>query len=78
MNWRLAKFLCAQIIESAFSGLDKGRHDHISGNEQNFLIVPSVFLHAFPPCPMPPRKFVAGSGHGPIVLAKVILNLHHV
>lgn len=46
-----SQVLCAQIIGSVFSCLDKGRHYHLSGNEQNVLIVPSVFLHIFPSIP---------------------------
>lgn len=75
MNWRLAKFSCAQIIGSAFSCLDKGGHYCIPGNQQNFLICfpPHISLNL-----TLPGKFIAGSGHGPILITKVILHLNYV
>lgn len=67
MNWRLAKFSCAQMIMSAFPCLDRGGHPHTSGNQQNFAL---LSIHScslcFPPHSPPtlPGKFIAGSGRG--------------
>lgn len=72
VSWTLAKFSCAQMIF-------KEGHYHVSGNQQNFVLLPTftflLFSSTLTSHPSLPGKFIASRGHSPVIITKKIMLL---